>query len=343
MDEFHVVVAGVPYGYQGDFSDGRWLTPEHIRAIEGTSPQVRLSHPSAGEMNAGWSPDAPVHAVLVETSGALKSWEDLPAVVFAEPFLRLISPSIVFVQSCSAGVEQLTPILDPSVTLCNASGVHAPAIAESVLASILVDAKMLYQRRVDQQKHEWNQLPCRELMGAVMCVLGTGHIGSATARLAQAFGIETVGVSRSGTPAEHFDAVVTPDGLGDVLSRSDYLVIACPLTEETRGMIGATELKLLKNSAYIANVARGAIIDEPALVSALRDGEVRAAFLDCLVEEPLPDAHPLWDMPNVDVSPHDSHASQLLGDHHVALFVDNLKRHFAGEPLRNVVDASRGY
>lgn len=343
MAEFRVVVAGVPYGFQGDISDGRWLTPELTDKIEAVSDDIVVIHPSANEMNEGWTPEAPPHAVLVETSGAEASWEDLPAVVFGEPFLRLLGPELRFVQSCSAGVEQLTPIIPADLTLCNASGVHANAIAETVLASILARAKLLYQRRRDQADGTWRQLECRELTGDVMCVLGTGHIGSAVARLARVFGMETLGVRRTPDPADHFDAVVGTADLPDALSRSDYLVIACPLTDDTRGMIGTQQFDQLKPGAYLANVARGAIVDEPALVQALRDGRVGGAFLDCHVEEPLPPDHPFWTLPTVDVSPHDSHASQLLGHHHVDLFCDNLRRCLDGRPLRNLVDSARGY
>jgi phosphoglycerate dehydrogenase-like enzyme len=343
MAEFRVLVAGVPYGYQGDISDGRWLTPELTDQIKAISDDIEVIHPSAYELNEGWTPAQPPHAALVETSGAEKSWEDLPAVVFGDPFLRLISPELRFVQSCSAGVEQLTPIIPEDLVLCNASGVHANAIAEAVLASILTDAKMLYQRRRDQAAGAWRQLPCRELSGAVMCILGTGHIGSAIARLAQAFGIETVGVRRRPTPSVHFDSVVGATDLASVLPRANYLVVACPLTDETRGMIGASELAQLPAGAYLVNIARGAIVDEPALIDWLRSQQPSGAYLDCHVQEPLPLDHPFWTLPTVDVSPHDSHASQLLGHHHVDLFCDNIRRCLDGRPLRNVVDAARGY
>ena len=343
MSEFRVLVAGVPYGYQGDYSDGRWLTPAHVASIESVSPDIRLTYPSVFALNDGWTPAEPPHALLVETSGAESTWEELPAILFGQPFLRLVDNQTVFVQSCSAGVEQLTPILPRNIPLCNASGVHANAVAEAVLASILANAKMLYQRRVDQAEHVWRQLPCRELTGSVMCILGTGHIGSETARLAKTFGMETVGVRRHPAPARHFDAVVTQDQLHQVLPRADYLVVACPLTPQTRSMIGAAELKFLKNGAYLANVARGAIVDENALVAALESGQLGGAFLDCHNQEPLPPDHPLWTIPGVDISPHDSHASQFIGDNQIGLFCKNLKRATTGQPLLNLVHPDRGY
>jgi phosphoglycerate dehydrogenase-like enzyme len=341
--EFNVLVAGVPYGYQGDFADGRWLTPAHIEAITSCHPGIRLEHPSVDELNSGVGPRRPPHAVLVETSGTLESWESLPAILLGPAFQQLVSPELRLVQSCSAGVEQLVALMPGGVALCNASGVHAPAIAESVLASILADAKLLYQRRADQEARAWRQLPCRELTGSVMCVLGTGHIGQAVARLAAAFGIRTVGVRRSARPTPGFDDVVGPDRLAEVVAGADYLVVACPLTPDTEGLVDAAVLKAMKPGGYLVNVARGAVVDEPAMVAALAQGDLRGAFLDCHVEEPLPADHPLWSLPGVEISPHDSHASQLLGDHHVDLFCRNLRRLLGGEGLLNLVDLSRGY
>ncbi len=127
------------------------------------------------------------------------------------------------------------------------------------------------------------------------------------------------------------------------LAGADYLVVACPLTDETRGLIGGQELSALNPGAYVANVARGAIVDETALLDALASHRLSGAFLDAFIEEPLPPSHPLWEMPGVEISPHDSHASQLMGDRHVSLFCENLRRCLTGEALINVVDPERGY
>jgi phosphoglycerate dehydrogenase-like enzyme len=342
-DELNVVVAGVPYGYQGDFSDGRWLTEQHIAQIEGVGPIVRLEHPSVHDLNNGYLVERKPHAVLVETSGILKDWESLPAILFEPAFRALLNPELRLVQSASAGVEQIAPLIPEGVTLCNASGVHAPAIAETVIGSILVHAKLLYRRREEQRARRWTQLPARELAGTTMCVLGTGHIGSAIARLAQALGIRTIGVRRNPGVTPGFDVVVGASGLDDALTRADYLVIACPLTPETEGLIDADRLARLPKGAYLVNVARGAIVDEAAMIEAFRSGRLSGAFLDCHVREPLPDDSPLWDIPGVDISPHDSHASNLLGDRQVELFCRNLKNLINGEPLINVVDTTRGY
>lgn len=342
MAAFNVLIAGTPYGCQSARSDGTWLTDAQRRRIQGISGDIRIFHPSVGELNNGGAVPRP-NALLVETSGTERSWESLPDVVFGPVFQRLLTPELRFVQSASAGVEHLLPLVPEDVPLCNASGVHANAIAETVCAVILGRAKLLAQRRRDQEDRIWRQLPCKEVTGSEMCIVGTGRIGSEVAKLAKALGMSTTGVRRDPKPAAFFDSTISTSGLGDVLARADYVVLACPLTPETKGIIGASTLARLRDGAYLINVARGALIDEEAVIGALSSGKLSGAFLDALLEEPLPQDHPFWSMSTVTITPHDSHASQLMGDRHVDLFCENLARHLSQEPLLNVVDRSRGY
>jgi phosphoglycerate dehydrogenase-like enzyme len=381
--DFHVLVSGVPFGCQDRRPDDTWLTARQVANLEAVSPRIVLHHVSPDALNDGNVSLPAANAFLVETSGMDQTDPDLPAMVFGPTVTRLISSDLVFIQSCSAGVEHLIPLVPPGLTVCNASGVHANAIAETVIAAILGRAKMLDQRRQDQKARLWRQLPCREVVGSTVCVLGVGRIGTAVARLARALDIHTVGIRRGargtdhpgtnppdhrganapdhpgtnapdhpGTNAPDHPGTNAPDHFGTVfsvgdrkaaLSQADYLVVACPLTDETRGLIGKEELSALKPGAYLLNVARGAIVDEAALLDALRTGQLSGAFLDAHAQEPLPPDHPLWDMPGVEISPHDSHASQLMGDRHVSLFCENLRRCLSGKPLLNVVDAGRGY
>ncbi|MDQ1416342.1 MAG: hypothetical protein QOF81_1955 [Acidimicrobiaceae bacterium] len=365
---FHVLVSGVPFGCQDRRPDDTWLTAGQVAALEAVSPRVVLHHVAPDVLNENQVSLPTPHAFLVETSGMDQADDDLPAMVFGSAVKRMISPDLAFIQSCSAGVEHLIPLVPAGLTVCNASGVHANAIAETVIAAILGRAKMLEQRKQDQTERVWRQLPCREVVGSTVCVLGVGRIGTAVARLAQALDMTTVGIRRGGpakdhpatnrsgagrsatdrsatdrSGADHFGAVFGVTDRMDALSQADYLVVACPLTDETRGLIGKEELSALKPGAYLLNVARGAIVDEGALLDALRNGQLSGAFLDAHIQEPLPPDHPLWATPGVDISPHDSHASQLMGDRHVSLFCENLRRHLSDEPLLNVVDAGRGY
>lgn len=343
MGNFRVLVCGVPYGCQDARPDGTWLTDAQRDMIRRVSPDIELHHLPAAVLNSASQDVPPPNAMFVETSGADPTWEDLPGVLFAQPLQRLVTAELRFLQSASAGVEHLVPLIPPEVVVCNASGVHANAIAETVIGVLLGRAKLLAQRREDQDNRVWRQLPCREIAGDRICILGTGHIGTEVARLAQAFGMKTTGVRRSAEPAPFFDSVLDPSRLVDALQTTNVLVVACPLTPETRGIIGARELKAMPEGSIVVNVARGAIIDEDALIEVLSSGRLGGAFLDAHIQEPLPDDHPLWTMPNVDITPHDSHASQLMGDRHVALFCDNLERALSSRPLRNVVNLARGY
>jgi phosphoglycerate dehydrogenase-like enzyme len=264
-------------------------------------------------------------------------------VVRARDFARLVTPALRWVQSCSAGVEHLIPALDPSVTITNSSGVHANAIAESVMAAVLLHAKRLRDRLDRQARAEWEPLHCVELLDRTICTIGTGDIGASVARLAKAFGMRVLGVRRTPAGVANFDAVVGPSELRQVLAQADYVVVACPLTRETEGLVGRTEFQAIKPGAYFINVARGRIVDEPSLLHALEDGRLSGAFLDAHVQEPLPADHPFWTAPTVTVIPHDSHSSERIGDNTLDLFASNLSRYVQGQPLHNVIDRARGY
>jgi phosphoglycerate dehydrogenase-like enzyme len=336
-----VVVAGVPRSYQRPLPDGRWLTDAHVAQIEAASPRVQLLHTTRAELAAGRMPDPPADVLLVEASGAEPYLDELPA----EAMRALVTPRLRWLQSCSSGVGHIIDLglLDDSVLLTNAAGVHANALAESVMAGVLFHAKRLGQRGALQRRHVWQELECVELRGATLLVLGTGQIGGAVARLAGAFGLRVVGVRRHPQPTPGCDEVVGPAELRAALALADYVVIACPLTAETQGMLGHAEFAALKPGAYLLNVSRGKVVQEEALLAMLASGRLAGAYLDAHAQEPLPSTHPFWDLPNVLVIPHDSHSSPLIGDNIVALFCDNLRRYLAGEPLRNVVDRARGY
>jgi len=340
-DPVRVVVAGTPRSYQRPRPDGRWLTPEHIARIESVSDRIELMHTSAVELEQGSGSFGDAEVLLVESSGRKRYGDELPF----EAFRRLVTPSLRWLQSCSSGVGHILELdlVQDSVAITNASGVHARALAESVMGAILFHAKRLRERFENQRARSWAELHCTELGGKTLCVLGTGSIGTQTARLARAFDMETLGIRRTPRPAEHFGSVYGRDALEAVLGRADYVVVACPLTEQTRGMIGKTQLAAMQPHAYFINVARGAVADEDALVHALESGHLGGAFLDAFAVEPLPPEHALWSAPGVTVTPHDSHSSPLIGDNIVELFCENLRRYLAGQPLRNLVDRTRGY
>ena len=336
-----VVVAGVPRSLQNPQVDGRWLEPEHIEQIGAVSPRIELIHTSRTALDAGTGPDPGAEILLIEAGDNAWYHDEIPWVGFA----KLVTPALRWIQTCSSGVGHVldTGLVAPRVMLTNAAGVHAGALAESVMAAVLFHAKRLDERLTNQRSKVWTGLHCRELRDLTLCVLGTGHIGCEVAIRARGFGMHLVGVRRTPCDTPNFDEVVGPQGLDAVLPRTDYLVIACPLTPQTEGLIGEQALATLKEGAFLINVSRGKVIDESSLLKAVAAGRISGAFLDAHAQEPLPLHSPLWTTPGVTVIPHDSHSSPYIGDNIVALFADNLRRYIDGEALRNVVDRTRGY
>lgn len=341
----NIVVAGLPKAVQGaaDPDEGIWLTEAQKQRITAVAEDVWLEHIPVSELNAGKAPQRPPHAIMVETSGSKKGIEGEQGILKMPGLEQLLNPDLKLLQSMSAGAEHLVNIMPEGVVLANASGVAANAIAETVIAGILAEAKMIKERWANQEAKQWKELPAREVDGSVMTILGTGSIGTSTARIANALGIRTIGVNRRGNQVEGFAEIRKTEQLHSALAESDYLIIAAPLTPQTEGLIDAEALAAMKPGGWVANVARGAIHDSQALVEALHRGHLSGALIDCHVQEPLPTDDPLWEAPGAQLFPHDSHASQLLGERQVDVFVDNLQRLVAGEEFRNVVDLDRGY
>ena len=338
---YRIVVAGVPRSYQNPFPDGRWLSERHVAAIKSVSDEIELVHTSRARLEAGDIPKPGAEILLVETSGRKSYKDEIPMPAFA----ALLTSRLRWLQSCSSGIGHILDLdlVPANVEITNAAGVHAAALAESVMAAVLSWAKQLARRRKNQDERRWEELPCIELRGKVICIIGTGHIGTAAAQRARAFGLKTVGVRRSTRPCEFFEQVFSQDRLTDALASANFVAVACPLTAETQGMIGVQELASMKPGAYLINIARGRILQDEAVLAALESGQLGGAFLDAFDPEPLPTDHPYWSARNVTLIPHDSHASEFIGDNIVDLFCANLRRWIAGEPLVNRIDRSRGY
>jgi glyoxylate/hydroxypyruvate reductase A len=259
------------------------------------------------------------------------------------------APRLRWVQLSSSGVGHLVERMGPAdrpIVVTNAAGVHATPLAEFVLFAMLYFAKRMPRVLADQRRHHWERFALDTLPGKTLGIVGFGHVGRAIARLARGAGLRIVAVRRtssdpSGSPDA--DAVYPPAGLRALLHESDYVALIVPLTPETTGLLGKAELSATKPGAVLINVGRGQLVDEPALVDALRSGHLGGAALDVFASEPLPASSPLWDLPNVLVTPHSM--STALGENElmVDLFCDNLRRYLAGEALRNVFDRERGY
>ncbi|HEY2207310.1 MAG TPA: D-2-hydroxyacid dehydrogenase [Pseudonocardia sp.] len=245
-----------------------------------------------------------------------------------------------WVHTASAGVDRL--IFDETVAsdivITNSRGVFDSAMAEYVLGAVLAFAKDLPITLRLQEQGRWRHRETETIGGKTAVVVGGGPIGEATARLLGAAGMRVSLVGRRARPG-----VLAAEELDGLLPDTDYLVLAAPLTEQTRGMVDADLLARLPPRARLVNVGRGPLVVEPDLVTALEGGQLAGAALDVFTEEPLPAGSPLWSLPNVIVSPHMS--GDVIGwrDALVGLFADNLARYRADEPLRNVVDKTHGY
>lgn len=256
------------------------------------------------------------------------------------------TPQLRWVHSGSAGVEGLIndQLRARNITLTNAAGAYAIPIAEWVLHALLMIVKRGPEMVLAQQERRWHDgISFDELTGKTLTILGAGGIGREIARRAVAFDMRIWGVNRSGRAVPHVERVVSGDQWRALLPETDLLVLAAPLTAATRGLIGAHELALLPRHAWLINIARGTIVDEPALIEALRSGALAGAALDTFAKEPLPSDSPLWTLPNVIVSPHHSGSSPRSEERTLDLFIDNLQRFVSGAELRNVVDLDAGY
>ncbi|WP_432476634.1 D-2-hydroxyacid dehydrogenase [Nocardioides sp. GXQ0305] len=251
-----------------------------------------------------------------------------------------------WIHVASAGVDTLLfdELRASDVVLSNARGVFDQPIAEFVAASVLAHDKRLHESARLQRAHEWRHRETTRTAGSRALVVGTGGIGRAIARLLRALGVEVTGGGRTPrTEDPDFGAVVATADLRDHLGDQDHVVLAAPLTDQTRGLIGAAELAAMKPTAHLVNIGRGPLVDEDALLDALRSGRIAAASLDVFETEPLPDDHPFWDLEQVHVSAHMSGDVVGWRDALAVQFEDNLRRWVAGEPPASVVDKERGY
>lgn len=256
------------------------------------------------------------------------------------------APALLWQHTPSAGVNHIltSSFLEQDIILTNGAGVHAIPIAEFVLAFMLYHAKHLRRLQGLQAEHHWNTgLELQELMDATILIIGAGGIGQEIAKRATAFGMRVWGSRRSPQPLAGFERVVGTQEWRSLLPEADYVVIATPLTPETKGMVDAAALRSMCASAYLINIARGAVVEEAALLTALSQGWIAGAGIDTFDTEPLPPDSPFWSLPNVFVTPHCSAVSPQVQQRSVELFLDNLQRYQTGMPLRNVVDRKAGY
>jgi len=261
------------------------------------------------------------------------------------------APDRRWAQSGSAGVDRYITIPElvsrDEIVLTNMKGMYGPVIAEHVFAMLLSRTRNLPHYLDADRRGEWDRGPSSAmgaLQGSTMLVVGLGGIGSEIAMRADAFNMRVIATARTQRPAPPYvDLLGTPPDLDELLPQADVVVLAVPLTDETRGMINRETIARMKDGAWVVNIARGAVVDTEALVEALDAGKIGGAFLDVTDPEPLPQGHTLWNRENVLITPHVAARAELSGERRLALMLDNMRRFGSGEPLLNVVDKEAGY
>lgn len=254
------------------------------------------------------------------------------------------APSLRWLHTFNVGVDHpiFGEILARGAKITTSAGTTAVPIAQHAITGLLMFARGFPALLAAQRRHEWIRVrragQPKDLAGQTLCVLGLGAIGREIARLGQALGLHVVGIRRSPRQdADPVDELLPPAALNDVLARTQWLAIACPLTPETRKLIDAAALARLPRGAYVLNIARGAIVDEAALIAALQSGQLGGAYLDVFEQEPLPAESPLWDLPNVVVTPHSAAAATGNEARVLDLLVANFERWIQTRPMSNEV------
>lgn len=308
---------------------------------------IDLTDDQAGRVAAAGGRVVPVQIGAAPAPGDLADVEVWLGEGLTEAVLQM-APRLAWVQSTSQGVDGILfdELARSDVVVTNVRGMHASVTSEHALALVLGMARALPQVVLAQRERAWATVAGPDLRiidGSRMVVLGTGAIGRAFARRAGALGAHLIGVNRRGTSVEGFEKTYREAELSEVAATADWLVLVCPLTSRTRGIVGARVLERMRPSSYLVNVSRGPVLDSAALLDALARGRPAGAALDVFDEEPLAASHPFWTMPNVLVSPHLGGVMPGYMDRAVTYFADNLRRFRGGEPLASVVDKGAGY
>lgn len=311
--------------------------------------QILITHKATEEQLVAIKNAIPQAVVtLAREDDQIRQAMPVADVIWGSRFLAEMLPEakqLRLIQVSSAGVDRLlTPeLLAHPTALSNARGIHGATISEHVFMLMLALNRNLPAVLSAAQRKEWIRPDVLLLEGKTMGIVGYGSIGQAIARRAKAFDMRVLATRRHPQPDQWADEVWNDSRLGDLLAQSDYVVLATPLTKETYHLIGAKELAAMKPTGILINIARGPVVDEPALIECLQTGRILGAGLDVFETEPLPEDNPLWQLPNVIATPHLAGNMPDYDDRAFTIFLENLRRLSAGEPLQNVVDKQLGY
>jgi phosphoglycerate dehydrogenase-like enzyme len=319
--------------------------PTLLVLADPAEPQMRMLEPFRDRVRIVIGPTLATVADTAPQADAILVWtasRDLLQQVFA------LAPRVRWLHSRSAGLDSLLfpGLVDSPVPLTNSSGVYSRSLGEFVATGVLFFAKDLHRMQRNQAAGRWEQFDVEEAHGRTMGIVGYGDIGRASARLAKALGMRVIALRRRPEKSqgdELVDEALGTERLHELMARSDYVVVAAPLTPDTRGLVDAAAIAAMKPTGVMINVGRGAIIDEPALIEALRHRRIRGAALDVFAQEPLPDGHPMYGLDNLLLSPHCADHTETWIDDAMVFFTENLERFLRDELLRNVVEKRLGY
>ena len=326
---------------------------EHVDRIRAVDPRIEVLHdptllprPRYVSDHAGSptkrTPDDEQR--FLEMLGRAEVVLDFPSGHYRD--LPAVAPRLRWLQSTSAGIGQMVKRVgldQTDITFTTASGVHARPLADFCLMAMLMFAKNYVWMERDKKAKRWERYCGEELTGKTLAIVGIGRVGQEVARHGKRMDMRVTGMRRSDAPVPDVDKLFDRAELHAMLREADFLVLAAPHTPETEGIIGEAELSVLKPSAVLINVGRGALVDEDALIRALREKRLAGAALDVLRDEPPPQDSPLWDMPNVIISPHSASTVTQENARITEIFFDNLQRYLSGRPLRNVLDTEKLY
>jgi phosphoglycerate dehydrogenase-like enzyme len=320
-----------PIVYVADVADpgpAHAITPARLRA-------AARRHPDAF---------AGVRVVFGPDRKALAAAEIVLGVGFDAATLRTDAPRLRWIQSINAGVEKLAPKLDRSFKLTNASGLHAPKGGEFGLACMMMLNHALQRFVGSQARRAWEPVFTTPIEGKTVVIAGTGGLGQATARQAKKHKMTIIGVNTTGKKVPGFDRVVKAKDMAKVFPKADFLVVTLPITKGTENLIDRSLINRLPNHCGVVNIGRARVMDYGAMVDRLRSSTLAGAVCDVFDPEPLPADSPLWDVPNLIISPHAGvDDGSVYVDRGLDIFADNLKRYLSGRKLRNVIDYDAGY
>jgi phosphoglycerate dehydrogenase-like enzyme len=319
---------------------------EHTLLVIADPADPRLSMlaqlPEGTVIGVGAGPEA--FATSAPEADAILNW------AHSNRTLRAIFSRCVrvrWVHTRAAGIDSLLfpELVESPVTLTNGRAVYSSSLGEFALAAILYFAKDLRRMIRSQLAGKWEPFDVEEIAGKTVCIVGYGDIGRAVASRALAMGMRVIAVKRAPQAPrdEYAERILGPEGRIELISLADYVVVAAPLTPETRGMVAGREMAAMKPGAVLINIGRGPVVEEAALIHALGEGRIKGAALDVFETEPLPAGHPFYGMENMLLSPHCADHTADWETNAMQFFIEQFGRFRKGEPLRNVVEKRRGY